>query len=256
MAFALSKFFLISFSVSIFASIFGIGGGVVYLPLFWKSGHPFNQAATYSLYFVAASSLSAANRYRCEQLIEWQIVSLFAPMAIVGAFLGGYYAQLVNTKILLAIFVASTLFISLRLLSGQSYSSPTKATIPLSAKKNWQALPLGLVAGTIAGLIGKGGGLLYIPIFLYLYQRPLKIAAANSIAIIFFTAIAGVAGHLFRGYSLPIYVIIAGLGGLIGAQIGAHIQVKTNPKTLRPAAGVFFLLVAIYLFYNGVLFPH
>jgi hypothetical protein len=54
----------------------------------------------------------------------------------------------------------------------------------------------GIAAGIALALFGAGGGLFFVPVLHLLFKMPLRATAATSLAAIFFTAIAGLAGHL------------------------------------------------------------
>ncbi|MGQ0647893.1 MAG: sulfite exporter TauE/SafE family protein [Gemmatimonadaceae bacterium] len=86
---------------------------------------------------------------------------------------------------------------------------------------------LGLVfafgVGVVLGLLGGGGSLLALPIFLYVFQVPTKPAVAMSLAVVGMSAFVGFASHLRqRTVHLPIALPFGGLA-MAGAFIAARL---------------------------------
>jgi len=74
----------------------------------------------------------------------------------------------------------------------------------------WVVLPLGLLAGGLAGLLGIGGGLIFAPLLLWMGLSPHQALATSTFAIVP-TALGGTLTHLRR----------RGLPGRAGLGIGA-----------------------------------
>jgi uncharacterized membrane protein YfcA len=60
-------------------------------------------------------------------------------------------------------------------------------------------LVLGFGVGTVLGLLGGGGSILAVPIFLYVFGVPPKPAIAMSLAAVSLSALVGFLGHLRQG---------------------------------------------------------
>jgi len=89
-------------------------------------------------------------------------------------------------------------------------------------------LPLVMLGGSIgmlSGLTGVGGGVFLTPVLLALRAAPVKQVAAVTAPFILANSLAGLAGGLAAGGTLPevhlSLVVAAILGGTIGAQLGA-----------------------------------
>jgi uncharacterized membrane protein YfcA len=90
------------------------------------------------------------------------------------------------------------------------------------------AVPLGLLGGCIgllAGLTGVGGGVFLTPVLLAVHAAAVKEVAAITAPFILVNSLAGLAGNLAAGGSLPPVslpvVAAAVVGGGIGSQLGA-----------------------------------
>lgn len=115
-------------------------------------------------------------------------------------------------------------------------------------------LLLGAFAGTIAGLLGVGGGLIIVPVLVFVFTRfqlesevIVHLAVGTSLATIVFTAISSVRAHHLRGAVqwqvfwkfAPGIVLGALLGSLVAEWMPAHV--------LRRFFAVFEWLVAVQM---------
>jgi hypothetical protein len=60
-------------------------------------------------------------------------------------------------------------------------------------------LLLGFGVGTVLGLLGGGGSILAVPIFLYVFGVPAKAAIAMSLAVVFLASLVGFLSHWRQG---------------------------------------------------------
>lgn len=113
---------------------------------------------------------------------------------------------------------------------------------------------LGAVAGLFGGMLGIGGGLIIVPVLLFLFHLQLvppdvamHLAVASSLASIIFTSASSALSHHRRGAVLWTLVAPLAPGILTGAAAGAWIADQLAGSTLRLMFGVFECLVAVHL---------
>jgi uncharacterized protein len=110
---------------------------------------------------------------------------------------------------------------------------------------------LGLIAGTLSGLFGIGGGTILIPGLVFLAGLSQHEAQGTTLAIMLLPiGLLAVIPYYKNGH-VHLYIaafIIAGflVGGLFGANIAENLPVLS----LRRAFGVFLLLVALYTIFT------
>ncbi len=107
---------------------------------------------------------------------------------------------------------------------------------------------LGLTVGVLSGLLGIGGGILYVPALVFITGVPIHQAVGISLAIIAPSALAGVFKfHLTQGVDFSSALIVAPLA-IIGCILGAHINAFVSASLLKRLFGVLLILVGVNAF--------
>lgn len=100
---------------------------------------------------------------------------------------------------------------------------------------------LGFALGAASGLMGIGGGVLFMPILLYGIGLSVRNAAGTGVLLLFVTVAAGTIEQAFDGYvSLRLALTIL-IGSSVGAQLGALTTYYLSNRVLRL---LFAVLVA------------
>jgi len=114
---------------------------------------------------------------------------------------------------------------------------------------------LGSLAGFLAGLLGIGGGIILVPLFLWAFSVSgfapevlVHVAFGTSLAIIIPTAFSSTLGHRKRGNVYWHHVIYLCLGGMFGAFCGAWFASLLSGVWLKGLFGVMQIVVALKLF--------
>lgn len=112
-------------------------------------------------------------------------------------------------------------------------------------------LALGAFAGTVAGLLGVGGGLIIVPVLVVLFARQgiessiiMHLAVGTSLATIVVTSISSVYSHHRHGAVLWRVFWRLTPGIVIGAWLGAWLASMLPTREFKLIFGVFELLVA------------
>lgn len=119
----------------------------------------------------------------------------------------------------------------------------------------WLVSFFGILAGTIAGLFGIGGGFLKTPIMIKVFKMPVKIATATALFMIILTATTGTISHYFQG-NIDIqkaWPII--LGFTLGALAGKTINLKINPRLIENLIGIGLIAAAAMMIFNVIFNP-
>lgn len=113
---------------------------------------------------------------------------------------------------------------------------------------------LGSMAGFLAGLLGIGGGIILVPLFLWVFEAAgfssevlVHVALGTSLAVIIPTAMSSTFGHRKRGNVQWHQVVALCLGGAIGAYTGAWMASLLSGVWLKGLFGSMQLLVALQM---------
>jgi uncharacterized membrane protein YfcA len=105
----------------------------------------------------------------------------------------------------------------------------------------------GIVVGIGASFSGLGGGFLMVPLLLFLGYSAQKSVGTAFLAI----AIIAVSAVIAHGKLANVDYksgILLGLGGLIGAQIGARLLEHVSTANFKKIFAVILLGLAVYMF--------
>lgn len=104
---------------------------------------------------------------------------------------------------------------------------------------------IGLITGTVNGLLGSGGGTIAVPAMIHLLDADEHKAHATAISVILPITIVSAFFYLSRNYvdwNITYKVI---LGGVLGGYIGAKLLHVCPEKILRKVFGAFMIVAAL-----------
>jgi uncharacterized membrane protein YfcA len=105
----------------------------------------------------------------------------------------------------------------------------------------------GVIVGMGASFTGLGGGFLMVPLLLFLGFTAQK-AVGTSFVGILVIAVSALIAHGRMGNIDYKYGLLLGLGGIIGAQIGARFLEDVPTELFKKIFAVILIGLAIYLF--------
>jgi uncharacterized protein len=107
---------------------------------------------------------------------------------------------------------------------------------------------VGLAAGTFGGLAGLGGGIIMIPLMVYVLGLSQHQAHGTSLVALVFTGISGAITYALNGaIDLAAAVLLAG-PAVFTARAGAHYAHALPSWVLKKAFGIFLIFCAVLLF--------
>lgn len=107
----------------------------------------------------------------------------------------------------------------------------------------------GVIVGIGAAFTGLGGGFLLIPILLYLGFTAQKAVGTSFLAILVISISALIAHNKLANVDYK-YGILLGIGGIIGAQIGARLVEHVSTASFKKIFAVILVGLALYLFFK------
>lgn len=108
---------VISFGVGFYASIAGVGGGLVHVPamVYLFKYHPYHAIPT-SIFILSISSTFAVASHAAVGAIAWHFVPFLGLGAVIGAQIGGGVSKKIDGRLLLRVLAVVIVFAAMRLL--------------------------------------------------------------------------------------------------------------------------------------------
>ncbi len=232
------------FTVALFYSIVGFGGGSSYIAILAAVGTPYEMIPKVSLIcniiVVTGGAYHAINQGHFNKKLITPFVLSSAPMA----FLGGLVP--VSEKTFFILLTSVLILCGLRLLFIKeiTLTEVRPPSVILS-------IVLGAVLGGISGMVGIGGGIFLSPILINLGFSRSKEAAATASFFILVNSIFSLCGHLiksFEGINFEAYLwpfVAVFIGGQIGSRLGTG--PKLSYRFVQRGTGVLTLIICVRL---------
>ena len=115
---------------------------------------------------------------------------------------------------------------------------------------------LALVVGLAMGLLGAGGSILSVPIFVYLLNFEAKEAIAMSLAVVGVTSLVGAARHAQSGNVNMKVALIFGPVAMVGTYLGARLSVFFSGNAQLALFGAVMLTSAFFMLRDRNPEPH
>jgi len=215
---------LVGVLVGTLSGFFGIGGGMILIPILMLLGIDIKTAIGISIVQMVFSSIygSYLNHKKGSLVIGegiWVGVGGF-----VGGFIGAYVSLLVPESILEYLFLSLLIFALYRLFSAKvkDDNSVVKTLDPLVL------FTVGGIIGLFAISLGVGGSILLTPILAGFLHYPIKKAVSAGLFFVVFSSLAGLISHLSVGHvdlEKGLFVAVASLLGVfIGIWLKDHVS--------------------------------
>ena len=105
-------------------------------------------------------------------------------------------------------------------------------------------LAIGLTAGTLAGLLGIGGGVLMVPAMVLITGFDQHVAQGTSLLVIIPAAAVGSFAHHRHGRLALRDAAALAIGGVLGALLGSMTALSLDEDLLRRLFAILLLLIA------------
>jgi hypothetical protein len=195
------------------------------------------------------SMIFASNTFIRKKLVIFKTAIPIIIIAIIFSPLGAYCSKFVDQEILLWLFNGFLVFAG----SMMVFYRPEVKEIQRSAKKEITlGLGVGTLAGYLGGLLGVGGGNFIVPVLVWLGFDPKK-ASATTAFIVIFSSFAGFLGHASIGNMNIFLLILASVGSIIGAVLGAWLMhAKLKSRQVRLVIGFVLYLIAAKMIWGMI----
>ena len=116
---------------------------------------------------------------------------------------------------------------------------------------------MGLTIGFISGMFGIGGGFLLVPMLIYFLRVPTATVIGTSMVMTLITMTSATVMHAATNHLVDaVLALILMVGGVIGAQFGAHTGQRMRAERLRLLLGLLVFMVGMRFAYELVVQPN
>jgi len=227
------------------SGLFGVGGGTVIVPLLVLV-LAYNQrlAAGTSLAAIVPTATVGVISYALNDSVAWIPGLILAAGAVVGAQIGTWLLPRVSIIALRWSFIA---FLAGVIVSLFIVIPSRDAGLPLTVPSIAGLVVLGVVTGTVAGLIGVGGGIVVVPALMLMFGTSDLIAKGTSLLMMIPTAISGTVGNVRRGNVDLAAAALIGVAACTTTALGAWIATIVDPFWGNVLFAVFLTFIAAQL---------
>lgn len=213
--------------VGVLSGMFGIGGGTVIVPaLVWLGLSQRNAAAT-SMLAIVPTAISGVVSYAAGGNVDWLAAALLFCGMFVGGQVGSWLLSRLTELALRWIFVAFLVFV---VINQVSFVPSRDHQIAMSVTTGIGLALLGVVIGTLAGLLGIGGGALAVPSLSMLFGASDLVARGTSLLAMFPNSITTSAANLKRRLAHVKTALIIGVTAAVTAPLGTWIAGEVSPR--------------------------
>lgn len=256
--------YLCAFVIGAILGLIGGGGSILTVPLlvYFLSFNPII-ATAYSLFVVGSSSFVGVIQKHRKGLVDFKTGLIFIFPSLLAVYFTRRFLVPVIPEIvfnyrdfsitkdmsIMLFFAIVMFFASFSMIKSKQKNNTTKSKLPY-----YKTFFQGIVIGIITGLIGAGGGFLYVPALVLWSGLNMKKAVATSLLIITINSLIGFLGDVqvleIDWYFLLSFSSLTILGILVGGYYSKFIP----SKKLKKSFGWFVLLMSFYILSKELLF--
>lgn len=236
-------YLLCGFAAGLLGGYLGLGGGEIMVPVLTiVLGVDIRTAVPVSVTAVVVNALSSSTEYLRRGMVDLELVVILSVFMVMGNIVGSTVSVLVSENVVRLLLTLLLVYTAFTLIKGRS-ASPRLAFADNRRKYMWLAALAALCIGTLAGLLGVGGGVFLMPLIYLVIGCPLSTARGTTALIITLSSSAAAAVYfLHDAISFHIVAPVI-LGILLGGRAGGFLGTMAKPIVIR----ILFFVVMLYL---------
>lgn len=231
----------IGFGAGLLAGIFGVGGGILIVPaLVAVLAMERREAHATSLAAVVPIATAGLMPYLVRGDVDWVATGWLVAGSLAGAMIGTAMLARLSRRALAAAFTLLLVAAAVRLVLPFENATPVAYSFAVAAL----LVVVGLLSGTVAGLLGVGGGIVIVPVLVVALGLDPVLAKGTSLAVVVPTALLGTLRNRRAGIVTVRTAIWVGIGGVVAALAGGWLAGLLSPGASNVTFGVLLAAVA------------
>ena len=234
---------LVGIFIGSMSGFFGIGGGMILVPILLVIGFEIKDAIGISIIQMVFSSVYGSYlNYKKGSLIVGE--GIFVGIGgFAGGYLGGYVTHYVSDTVLQILFLGILLFALFRLFFSKMHIDDSHSK---TLNKGLLFL-IGLLIGIFSITLGIGGSIILTPILVGLLHYPLKKAISAGLFFVVFSSIAGMISRLMTGTIDFQNGLVVAVGSLIGVFGGIWLKDHVHDTHHKSALMLLYFISLVIL---------
>lgn len=248
--------------VGLVLGLIGGGGSILTVPLLvYLLGYNPIMATAYSLFVVGTTSMVGTYQKHKKGLVDFKTGLAFSFPSFVAVYLSRRYLvpgipdtlfsfdnfTLTKEMAIMIFFAVIMLLASISMIKKRE-----EKDITINKQPYHKTFFQGLTIGTITGIIGAGGGFLYVPALVLWANIPMKKAVGTSLIIVTINSLIGFIGDIQTLEIEWMFLLTFTLISVIGIIVGVFLSKYISGEKLKKSFGFFTLIMAIYIIYKEV----
>jgi uncharacterized membrane protein YfcA len=235
------------------SGLFGVGGGILIVPvLVLALGMDQRLAHGTSLAAVLPIAASGLIGFALEDSVDWPVALALTLGAMVGAVIGTKLLHVLSPTVLARAFGAILLISAIRLILDHSEGGGRG---DLDVLMVLGLLLVGLCAGTLAGLLGVGGGVVMVPAMIIFFGIPAAVAKGTSLGVIIPTSVVATNRNLKNGNADLQVAVAVGLAGVVSSFLASKISVGLDEQVSNVLFAALLTVVAVRIILKSLKAP-
>lgn len=246
--------------VGLVLGLIGGGGSILTVPLLvYLLGYNPIVATAYSLFVVGTSSMVGTYQKYKKGLVDFKTGIAFSFPSFIAVYLSRRYLvpgipdtlfnlnnyALTKDMGIMIFFAIIMIIASYSMIKKGKSKENTIRTQPY-----YKTFIQGLIIGTTTGVIGAGGGFLYVPALVIWANIPMKKAVGTSLIIVTINSLIGFIGDVQTLEIEWLFLITFSVISIIGIVIGVFLSKFISGEKLKTSFGYFVLIMAAYIIYR------
>lgn len=248
--------------VGLVLGLIGGGGSILTVPLLvYLLGYNPIVATAYSLFVVGTTSMVGTYQKYKKGLVDFKTGLAFSFPSFLAVYLSRRYfvPGIPNSLLTVSDFTLTKnmgimmFFAFIMILASYSMIRSKQKDNTIQKKQAYyKTFIQGLTIGTITGIIGAGGGFLYVPALVLWTNIPMKKAVGTSLIIVTINSLIGFIGDI-QTLEIEWFFLLSFTSlSIIGIIIGVYLSKFISSKKLKKGFGFFTLIMASYIIYKEI----
>ena len=241
---------LIAFGVltGFVSGYFGVGGGMVLVPMLLYYGFDMKQAVSISITQMVFSSVYGSFLNLKKTITVLKDGFILGIGGFLGGLQSGFIVSNVSAEFLEYLFILLIAFAIIRVFVSNVHHEQDQ-----ESKSKFTLLFIGFIIGMLAMSIGIGGSIMLTPVLLGFMKYNLKTSTSLSLFFVMFSSIAGFISMSYNGQMLLTQGVIVGTASLLAVYFGIKLKHITHIVSYKRYILILYVLILAAMINTSIL---